>query len=210
MKGKIFWSVIFVFSVLFLLYEERGKSGPAVSPQITQATDEEDAPVEKPPPKKKFFPRLEGKVLKRFIYQVREEDCIYSIARKYKVRPDHIVIWNNLESDIIQPGQKLVIKKIKWPTQRGVASWYGPGFHGKAMANNKIYNQNKILVAHRDLPLGTWVEVKNALTGNYIWAPVLDRGPYVEGRIVDLSKGAAKLLGVIEPGLVPVEIRPLS
>jgi rare lipoprotein A len=93
----------------------------------------------------------------------------------------------------------------------GVASWYGPGFHGRLMANGRVYDQNVISVAHRSLPLGTIVKVTNLENGKFIIAPVWDRGPYIyrKGmytREIDLSYAAAKALGSVDSGLAQVKI----
>ena len=106
-------------------------------------------------------------------------------------------------------------ENFKWQVYAGKASWYGPGFHGEPMANAQIYNQNKISVAHRTLPLGIKVKVTNLKNGKTIIAPVLDRGPYVKengrySREIDLSRKAAKLLGALKPGIILVKIEPLG
>ncbi|MEK9154876.1 MAG: septal ring lytic transglycosylase RlpA family protein [Patescibacteria group bacterium] len=94
----------------------------------------------------------------------------------------------------------------------GVASWYGPGFHGRKTASGIIFNQNEITVAHRTLPFGTMISITNLINGKTIMAPVLDRGPYTRkngrySRDVDLSYQAAKLLGAVEKGVVPILIK---
>ncbi|MEW5907615.1 MAG: septal ring lytic transglycosylase RlpA family protein [Patescibacteria group bacterium] len=93
-----------------------------------------------------------------------------------------------------------------------IASWYGPGFWGKCRADGKIYHldDNKIFVAHKDYPLGTRLKITNLNNGKTIVAKVLDRGPYIYGREIDLSYGAAKILGAIEPGLIPVRIEKIE
>jgi rare lipoprotein A (peptidoglycan hydrolase) len=92
------------------------------------------------------------------------------------------------------------------PCEDGVGSWYGRFFHGKTMANGKRFDMNKISVAHKTLPLGTRVRVINLRNGISIEATVTDRGPYIKGRIVDMSYGAAKVLGMVYHGIVPVRI----
>ncbi len=92
-------------------------------------------------------------------------------------------------------------------TQTGIASWYGPGFHGRPMANGKPYNMRALTVAHRTLPLGTMVRIRNHSNGKEVVAKVTDRGPYIPGRIVDLSKGVADRLGI--DGLERVTIQKI-
>jgi len=94
--------------------------------------------------------------------------------------------------------------------QRGKASWYGPGFHGKKTANGEIYDQNELTAAHRTLPLGTEVAVTNVKNGRSVAVEINDRGPYVGGRVIDLSRAAAIELGMKEKGLAPVNIEAES
>jgi hypothetical protein len=83
---------------------------------------------------------------------------------------------------------------------RGTASWYGQEFHGRLTASGEIYDQNKFTAAHRLLPLGARVRVLNVLNGRYVDVIINDRGPFVEGRIIDLSYGAAEKLNIIDAG----------
>lgn len=79
--------------------------------------------------------------------------------------------------------------------QTGVASWYGPGFHGKTTANGERYNQNGISCAHRTAKLGSYIRVTNLSNGKTTSVKVNDRGPYSGGRILDMSKGLKNKLG---------------
>ena len=94
--------------------------------------------------------------------------------------------------------------------QTGMASWYGPGFHGKRTANGEIYDQHALTAAHRSLPLGTNVMVTNLENEQAIEVRINDRGPFVEGRIIDLSLAAAKSIDVYAPGTALVRIEVLS
>ena len=93
--------------------------------------------------------------------------------------------------------------------ETGIASWYGPGFHGKLTANGETYDMNGISAAHQSLPFGTVVRVVDLDSGRSIDVRINDRGPFVEGRIIDLSRGAAEQLGIVERGIVPVGLRVL-
>ena len=104
---------------------------------------------------------------------------------------------------------QLVVRPSRF-VQTGMASWYGPGFHGKRTANGEIYDQNALTAAHRSLPLGTQVMVTNLENGQAIEVRINDRGPFVEGRIIDLSLAAAKSIGVYAPGTALVRIEVLS
>ncbi len=87
----------------------------------------------------------------------------------------------------------------------GEASWYGPYFHGRATANGETYNQNDLTVAHKSLPFGTQLQIKNLVNDKTVVVRVNDRGPYVGDRILDLSKAAADCLESDGAGVVPVE-----
>jgi len=91
----------------------------------------------------------------------------------------------------------------------GIASWYGPGFDGNLTANGEVYDMNGISAAHKTLPFGTLVRVTDFETGRSIVVRINDRGPFIEGRIIDLSKGAAAKLGTIERGITQVGLRIL-
>jgi rare lipoprotein A len=90
--------------------------------------------------------------------------------------------------------------------QKGFASWYGQDFHGRKTASGEIYNMYDLTAAHRTLPLGTQVRVTHRVNGRSVQVRVNDRGPFVRGRILDLSYGAAKELRMVESGVVPVQI----
>jgi len=88
----------------------------------------------------------------------------------------------------------------------GIASWYGPGFHGRRTANGERYNQHGLTAAHKSLPFGTRVLVTNLVTGRSVMVRINDRGPFIRGRVIDLSAGAAKAIGVYGRGTAPVAL----
>lgn len=92
-------------------------------------------------------------------------------------------------------------------TQLGLASWYGPGFHGRRTAGGEVYDQEGLTAAHRSLPLGTLIEVTNRESNARVRLRVNDRGPYHPHRVIDLSRAAASALGALDQGVIPVEIR---
>ncbi|AFN74459.1 rare lipoprotein A [Melioribacter roseus P3M-2] len=96
------------------------------------------------------------------------------------------------------------------PVGNWVASWYGPGFHGRLTANGEIYDQMALTAAHKELPFGTYLRVTNLRNGKSVVVKINDRGPYIEGRDIDLSKGAATALGMIHPGVIKVRIEKLK
>jgi rare lipoprotein A len=91
--------------------------------------------------------------------------------------------------------------------QKGLASWYGPGFHGKRTANGEVYDMNALTAAHRSLPFDVIVEVQNLDNGASVLVRINDRGPFVRGRIIDLSREGAKRLGMLGPGTARVKLR---
>jgi rare lipoprotein A len=91
-------------------------------------------------------------------------------------------------------------------SEEGVASWYGPPYHNRQAANGKIFDQNAMTAAHRTLPMGSLIVVTNEKTGQSATMRVTDRGPFVEGRVLDLSMASAKATGVYRAGLATVRI----
>jgi rare lipoprotein A len=91
-----------------------------------------------------------------------------------------------------------------------VASWYGPGFHGRRTASGERYDQHELTAAHRTWPLGTPVRVTDLQSGRSVVVRINDRGPYVAGREIDLSYGAARALGVVDTGTAQVRLEPLE
>jgi rare lipoprotein A len=94
--------------------------------------------------------------------------------------------------------------------QVGVASWYGPGFQGKPTANGELYDMYSFTAAHKTLPFGTVVKVVDLETGRSVVVRINDRGPFVPGRIIDLSYAAAEALGMVEKGTAKVGLVILS
>ncbi len=94
-------------------------------------------------------------------------------------------------------------------TQDGVASWYGPGFHGRKTANGEVYNMHEFTAAHNVLPLNSIVRVVNPRNKKAVVVRINDRGPFVDNRVLDLSLAAAKELGMVGSGTAPVRITVL-
>jgi len=93
--------------------------------------------------------------------------------------------------------------------EQGMASWYGPGFHGKTTSNREVYDMYDMTAAHRTLPFGTHVMVTNLQNGRSVTVRINDRGPFVNDRIIDLSYAAAMQLSMLEPGVVKVRVEVL-
>ena len=103
-------------------------------------------------------------------------------------------------------------KVEEWDGQKrykGIASWYGKDFHGKKTSNGEVYNMNLLTAAHRSIPFNSMVEVKNLQNGKKVVVRINDRGPFVRGRIIDLSYAAAKKIDSVEAGVVKVKLKIL-
>jgi len=148
-------------------------------------------------------------------YTVEKGDFINNIASAHNILPGQLLEANELgENPVIHPGDELLIPNIEWEEREGIASWYGPGFQGRPMANGELYNMEEVLVAHREFPLGMLVRVENLSNGKEIIAPVRDRGPYTEidgeyNREIDLSRAAGEELDMIGEGIVLVRVTPV-
>jgi rare lipoprotein A len=96
------------------------------------------------------------------------------------------------------------------PAEAGKASWYGPGFHGRLTASGERYDQHAMTCAHKTLRFGTRVKVTNLHNGKSAVCRVTDRGPFVAGRVIDVSRAMAARLGMIRSGVAPVSLQILK
>jgi len=108
-----------------------------------------------------------------------------------------------------QPSQQVAIGSVQFQFS-GMASWYGPGFHGRQSASGETFNQHALTAAHPSLPFGTLLQVTNAHTGRTVTVRVNDRGPYSGRRVIDLSAAAAQAIGMIQLGVAPVRVQVLG
>lgn len=149
---------------------------------------------------------------KQITHTIQAGETIWELAvNKYHVHVADIMKDNNITDPTnLQIGQELIIRLPESGKESPVvASWYGEDFHGKAMANGDIYDMYAATIAHKEMPLGTEVELKNTLTGEMVRAVVTDRGPYIDGRDVDLSYGLAQKLSLVEQGVGNLIMRVL-
>jgi rare lipoprotein A len=93
-----------------------------------------------------------------------------------------------------------------WYLERGTASWYGEPFQGLETASGEVFDMDQLTAAHRELPFGAEVRVIHLKTGASVTVVINDRGPCIDGRDIDLSKAAARELGIVDEGLAPVLI----
>jgi len=94
--------------------------------------------------------------------------------------------------------------------ETGQASWYGYPYHGRRTASGEVYDMDQMTAAHRTLPLGSWVSVENLENGRIADVRINDRGPFAENRILDLSRAAARILGAVGPGVIPVRLHIIA
>lgn len=94
--------------------------------------------------------------------------------------------------------------------ETGLASWYGPKFHGKLTASGEVFSQENFTAAHRTLPWGSRVKVTNLVNGKSVEVRINDRGPFGKGRIIDVSRAAARVLGIVGSGITTVRVEWLS
>jgi rare lipoprotein A len=120
------------------------------------------------------------------------------------VRP----VFDGLEETEPYLSVKRRIQLVEEPTVVvGKASWYGPGFHGRTTANGEIFDENALTAAHRELPFGTKLLITNVNNGKSILVTINDRGPYIKGRHIDLSRAAAREVGMIDAGVTDVTMK---
>ncbi len=95
-------------------------------------------------------------------------------------------------------------------TEQGTASWYGVPYHGRPAADGEIYDMETLVAAHRVMPFNTWLRVTNLQNNKTVDVRVIDRGPFVDGRIIDLSKAAARQIELLGPGVGPVRLEVIA
>ena len=95
-------------------------------------------------------------------------------------------------------------------TEKGIASWYGDPYHGRRAANGEIYDMEKMTAAHKTMPFETWVRVENLSNKKNCEVRITDRGPFIDGRIVDLSRAAARSIGLLGPGTADVKLKVIK
>jgi rare lipoprotein A len=137
-------------------------------------------------------------------YTVKPGDTLWQIGvRKFQVDPALIAKENGLSRpDLIHPGQKLRIPVQKDQSPQVVtASWYGAEYHNRPTASGERFDMFQNTVAHKTLPMGTQVRLVNPDNGRAVVARVNDRGPFIDGREIDLSYGVATQLGMVEKGV---------
>jgi rare lipoprotein A len=108
------------------------------------------------------------------------------------------------DADLAEPTLPADSKPLA--TETGLASWYGPPYHNRRGSNGEIYNMHAMTAAHRTYPLGSIVRVTNLKTGANALVRITDRGPFIPGRIVDLSLAAAQKLDIYKPGIARVKV----
>ena len=109
-----------------------------------------------------------------------------------------------IDADLAEPTLPADTKPLV--TETGLASWYGPPYHNRRGSNGEVYNMHAMTAAHRTFPLGSIVRVTNVKTGHAALVRITDRGPFIPGRVVDLSLAAARKVDVVQPGVAEVKV----
>jgi rare lipoprotein A len=150
--------------------------------------------------------------------------CTHRAART-EVPPPPGIETGNPSASATAPAQTTKPTQPNYPSQQdvtiggegratyvetGIASWYGPPYHNRRAANGEVYDMNALTAAHRTLPLGTVVRVTNVKTRHSVVVKITDRGPFIEGRMLDLSLAAARKVDVWGPGTAMVRIEVLQ
>ena len=107
---------------------------------------------------------------------------------------------------VAMPAQQPAVTPDTGSSETGIASWYGAPYHGRRSANGEIYDMEQMTAAHRTLRFGTWVSVTNLANNQSVGVRITDRGPFVDGRIIDLSRAAARSIGMLGSGIANVRI----
>ncbi len=143
---------------------------------------------------------MDGPILRNFLYILIVSAVISGCV------PEPVYHSNQRNKRTVKRPQKDSITENGEPVT-GIASFYADKFHGRKTANGEIFDQNKMTAAHRTYPFGTVVQVTSLANGKSVEVRINDRGPFVKGRIIDLSRSAAKEIGMIGAGTAKVEIR---
>ncbi len=112
------------------------------------------------------------------------------------------------EADLAEP--TIPEGTVPMSSETGMASWYGPPYHNRRGSNGEVYNMHAMTAAHRTLPLGSIVRVTNLKTGSHALVRITDRGPFIPGRVVDLSLAAARKVDVYQPGVAKVRVEVMQ
>ncbi len=133
-----------------------------------------------------------------FSYVVNETETNENIKSKLSI---------NLNSQNNEPQYSQLVPVITYkPIGIMKASWYGPGFHGRQTANGEIYDQFELTAAHKTMKFGTLLRLTNLENKKSVIVRINDRGPYIEGRDLDLSYASARALGIIKPGVKKLKV----
>ena len=117
---------------------------------------------------------------------------------------------NKTDPYVVLGRRYVPLKSAQGYRERGVASWYGPKFHGRPTANGERFDMDAMTAAHKTLPLPSYAEVTNLRNGRRVTVRINDRGPFVDNRLIDLSRAAAQALDMVGPGTTLVDVRVVA
>ena len=146
------------------------------------------------------------------VFQKTKPDTTIDVSKIPNAVPRHETKsrYGNPKSYVVFGQRYYPINSTRGFVERGISSWYGPNFHGKKTSSQEIYDMYKMTAAHKTLPIPSYVEVTNLGNGRKIIVRVNDRGPFHDGRIIDLSYVAATKLDIVKTGTGRVEIRTID
>ena len=140
--------------------------------------------------------------------------CFLFTLRAMKAQPRYVAVLVSLVLSTCMvactPTMQPITQAQSLDSSEGMASWYGAEFAGRPTANGEIYDPSQMTAAHRTLPFGTFVRVTNLKNGLNAVVRINDRGPFAKGRIIDVSRAAAEILGMIGPGTAQVRLELIS
>ena len=149
--------------------------------------------------------------LKTYTYKLKKGDNLYRVGLKFNLPWKEIAKSNNISNErALKSGRELLIEKEFPYNFIALTSWYGSKFHGRKTANGEVYDMCGLSAAHKTLPLGTVVLVSNPQNGRQVELRINDRGPYIEGRSLDLSFGAAKRLDIVKQGVASLLVKVIE
>ncbi|QAR34284.1 septal ring lytic transglycosylase RlpA family protein [Geovibrio thiophilus] len=176
------------------------------SPVLPEAQKKTPEPVEEPPAL-----RFPDTVFAAPAEEPGTPSADESVEKDHRIPPDTKMTGAVYDKPYVVRGETYHrLKYVETFEQEGIASWYGGPDHGRDTSNGETYNMYAMTAAHKNLPMGSMVEVENLSDGRKVTVRVNDRGPHVEGRIIDLSKKAANEIGIKDKGLGKVKIRLLA
>lgn len=160
--------------------------------------------------KQRFLPLIASLAITTFVLLSPACKKHHRIAKTAPAaQPSRVVLPPQLSRPSSEPARKSRAVPVGY-TEEGIASWYGVPYHGRQAADGEIYDMETLVAAHRVMPFNTWLKITNLANNKNVNVRIIDRGPFVAGRIVDLSKAAARQIGLLGPGVGRVRLEVIG